>query len=152
FDQFLFDLSKTFIGLAEDEVDAHMASGLAHVGEFLGMDRVSLLELSRDREEMIVAHTWSADGVSSPPPVIDKRHQPWWVGQVLRGEISLASRPDDLPEEASLEKEYLRHRGVLSAASIPLRVGGEIAGAISFITVHRQVSWTDELVSELRAV
>ena len=78
--------------------------------------------------------------------------QPWWLRQVLRGDVSLASRVDDLPEEAAAEKEYLRQRGVKSAASIPLKVSGEIAGAISFVTVHRHVSWTPELVNQLRAI
>src|SRR5262249_52273948 len=31
-------------------------------------------------------------------------------------------------------------------------VGGEIAGAIAFVTIHRHVSWSEELVNELRAV
>ena len=70
----------------------------------------------------------------------------------MRGDVSLASRVDDLPEEAAAEKEYLRQRGVGSAASIPLKVSGEIAGAISFVTVHRHVSWTPELVNRLRAI
>ena len=81
-----------------------------------------------------------------------KHMQPWWLAQVLRGDVSLASRVDDLPEEAAAEKEYLRQRGVKSAASIPLKVNGEIAGAISFVTTHRHVSWTPELVNQLRAI
>jgi PAS domain S-box-containing protein len=59
---------------------------------------------------------------------------------------------DDLPDDAAAEKAYLRQRGVASAASIPLKVGGEIAGAISFVTTRRHVSWTPELVNQLRAV
>ena len=149
FEKFLFDLSKRFIGLTDEEVDTNMASGLAHVGEFLEMDRVTLLELSRDRTELAVTYSWSAPGVSGPAA---RFAQPWWVGQVLRGEVSLMSEVNDLPEEAASEKEYFRQRGVLSAASIPLRVAGEIAGAISFVTVHRRVLWTEDLVNELRAV
>ena len=149
FEKFLFDLSKTFIGLTEEEVDTNMASGLAHVGEFLEMDRVTLLELSHDRTELAVTYAWSAPGVMAPAA---RFAQPWWVGQVLRGEVSLMSDVDDLPEEAALEKEYFRQRGVFSAASIPLRVAGEIAGAISFVTVHRRVLWNEDLVNELRAV
>lgn len=152
FETFLFDLSRTFIGLPEEKVDVNMERGLARVAEFLEMDRVSLLEMSRDREEMTVAYSWAADKVVRPAPTITIRHQPWWMGRVLRGEASLASRVDDLPEEAALEKEYLRRSGVASAASIPLTVGGEIAGAISFITVHRHVTWTEELVNQLGAV
>ena len=129
-----------------------MERGLAHVGEFLQMDRVTVLELPPARTELSVAYSWSAPGVNGTVPVITDRAQPWWVGQVLRGEVSLASCVDDLPEEAVAEKEYLRERGVVSAASIPLKVGGEIAGAISFVTVRRHVSWTQELVNQLRAI
>jgi CheY-like chemotaxis protein len=41
-EKFLFELSRTFIGLPEEDVDANMERGLAHVGEFLEMDRVTL--------------------------------------------------------------------------------------------------------------
>ena len=152
FEAFLFDLSSTFIGLPEEKVDVHMEQGLARVGGFLRMDRVTLLELSPDRDEMIVAYSWSAPGVPAPPARISKRSQPWWVGQVLRGDSSLAAHVDDLPGEAASEREYLRQKGVASAASIPLTVGGEIAGAISFVTVHRHESWTPETVSRLRTI
>ena len=152
FGELLFDLSRTFIGLTEEEVDVNMERGLARVGEFLEMDRVTLLELSRDRREMAATYSWSLQGVPPAPAVITKGAQPWWVGQVLSGEVSLASHVEDLPEEAAAEKEYLRQRGIASAASIPLRVSGEIAGVISFVTLHRHVTWTEELVNELRAV
>ena len=152
FEAFLFDLSSTFIGLPEEKVDVHMEQGLARVGGFLRMDRVTLLELSPDRDEMIVAYSWSAPGVPAPPARISKRSQPWWVGQVLRGDSSLAAHVDDLPGEAASEREYLRQKGVASAASIPLTVGGEIAGAISFVTVHRHESWTPETVSRRRTI
>jgi PAS domain S-box-containing protein len=152
FRRLLIDLSRTFIGLSKEEASANMASGLAQIGEFFQMDRVTLLRFSRERAEMTVACTWSAPGVPSPPQVITKKNQPWWVGQVLRGEVSLMSHLDELPEEASLEKAYLRQNGVLSAASIPLRAGGEIGGVIAFATVNRHVSWTKDLVDELMAL
>jgi PAS domain S-box-containing protein len=152
FDTFFSELSSRFIGLPDEKVDANMALGLASVGEFLQMDRVALLELSRDRAEMTRVYSWSRSEEPASPPVLTKRMQPWWLEQVLRGDVSLTSHLDDLPEAASAEKEYLRRMGVASAASIPLRVGGEIAGAISFITRHRHVSWTVELVNHLKAI
>jgi PAS domain S-box-containing protein len=129
-----------------------MEQGLARVGEFLQMDRITLLELSRDRGVMTVAYSWNHAGVAAPLPVLTTQMQPWWVGQVLRGDVTLAAHVDDLPEEAAAEREYLRQRGIASVASIPLKVGGEIAGAISFVTTRRYVTWTPTLVNELRAI
>jgi PAS domain S-box-containing protein len=70
----------------------------------------------------------------------------------MRGVVSLARDLDDLPDEAATEREYLRQRNVLSAASIPLRVSGQIAGAMSFITVRRRESWAPATVNRLRAI
>jgi PAS domain S-box-containing protein len=152
FERFLFDLSRAFIAIPEESIDANMTQGLARVGRFLEMDRVTLLELSHDRVAMTVAYSWSGPEVTTPPPVLTRQMQPWWLRQVLRGAVTQVSRVDDLPGDAAAEKEYLRQRGVMSAASIPLKVNGEIAGAISFVTTHRQVSWTPELVDRLRAI
>jgi PAS domain S-box-containing protein len=152
FERFLFDLSRTFIGLPEAEVDVNMARGLGQVGEFLEMDRVTLFELSPDRTGLTVAYSWSASGVGSTPGVIAQRALPFWISLLLRGDVACASRVEDLPEEAAGEREYFRQQGFASAASIPLKVGGEIAGAIGFVTLHRSVTWTEELVNQLRAI
>jgi PAS domain S-box-containing protein len=152
FETFLFDLSSTFIGLPDEKVDVHMVQGFARVGEFLKMDRITLLELSPDHDQMVVAYSWSSPGVPAPAPRIDRQSQPWFIDQVRRGTVSLARDVDDLPDEAAVEKEYLRRRGVVSAASIPLTVGGAIAGAMTFITVNRRESWSPATVSRLRAI
>ena len=152
FETFLYDLSSTFIGLPDETVDEHMVHGFARVGEFLEMDRITLIELSPDRDAMVVAYSWSSPGVPAPAPRIDRQSQPWFLDQVRCGAVSLARDLDDLPDEAAGEKAYLRQRGVVSAASIPLRVGGEIAGAMTFITVNRRESWSPETVKRLRAI
>ena len=149
FEKFLQDLSSTFIGLPDETVDRNMVQGLARVAEFLRLDRVTILELSPDRNEMVGAYSWSSPGVAAPPPRISKQSQPWWLGQVLRGEVTLAKHVNDLSEQPA---QYLRERGVASIASVPLKVGGEIAGAISFVTVHRYETWTPETVNRLRAI
>ena len=152
FEKFLFDFSTAFIAIPEENIDANMTHGLARVGAFLDMDRVTLMELSHDRTAISVAYSWHGPDVTNPPQSITKHMQPWWVSQVQSGSVSLASCIDDLPEAATAEKEYLRQRGVRSAASVPLKVSGEFVGAISYATVHRQVSWTPELVNQLRAI
>jgi PAS domain S-box-containing protein len=151
FGRFVFALSRTFIAIPEESIDANMRDGLARIGRFLDIDRVSLMELSHERTAMTVVYAWDRDATTLLPVTTTSR-LPWWLRQVLRGEVSLASRLDDLPEEASAEKQHLRHRGVRSVASIPLKVSGEIAGAVSFLTNRREVSWTPELVNQLRAI
>ena len=61
---------------------------------------------------------------------------PWFAATTLRGEVSAFSHlPDDLPEEATHEREFCLRDGLKSLASIPLRIGGSILGVITFSLV-----------------
>ena len=73
FERFLFDLSRAFIAIPEESIDANMTHGLARVGTFLEMDRVTLLELSHDRAAMTVAYSWHHPDVANPP---HRHHEP----------------------------------------------------------------------------
>jgi len=68
----------------------------------------------------------------------------------MSGEVILAADLDALPEEASVEKAYLRKMGVVSIASVPLQVSGEILGSMSFASTKRRVLWTDDLLQQLK--
>ena len=152
FEGLLSDLSRTFISLPEEEVGANIERSMARIGEFLEIDRITLFELSLDRKEFVVTYAWNSAEVGKASALVTTSAVPWWAEQVLRGEVFLASRVNDLPEEASAEKEYFRQRGIISAASIPLNVAGEITGAIGFSTRKREVSWTADLVRQLRVI
>lgn len=152
FESLLSDLSTTFINLPEEQVDANMGRSLDRIGEFLKMDRITLFEFSPDGAEMAAIFSWASTRVAPAPTIVASRDLPWWRGRLLRGEVSFASDVNDLPEEAYAEKEYFRQRGIESAASIPLKVGGEVNGAISFVTGQRRVSWTEDLLNQLRII
>jgi len=152
FESLLSELSTTFINLSEEQVDKNIEQSLARLGEFLKMDRISLLEFSPDRKEMRTICSWNRPGTMSAQPLISADDLPWWRGQLLSGEVSLASGLDSLPREALAEREYFHQRGITSAASVPLRAGGEVTGAISFVTAQRRVLWTTDLTSQLRVV
>jgi PAS domain S-box-containing protein len=150
FEELLSNLSTTFINLPEEQVDANIENGLGRVAEFLKMDRVTLFEFSRDRTEMTASFSWTSGGTSPAPALVKAADLSWWRTRLLRCEVALASDLNDLPAEALLEREYFREMGILSAASIPLKVGGEVNGAISFISGKRRVSWTEDLLNQVR--
>jgi PAS domain S-box-containing protein len=152
FEGLLSDLSRTFINLAEEDIDANLDQSLGRLGKFLQLDRIALFEFSPDHTEFVLSYSWNAPGVAKPPASVATANVPWWTDRVLRGEEALTSHTNDLPEQASAEKKFFHERGIMSAASIPLKVGGEIDGVISFITMKRQVLWTSDLVNQLRII
>jgi PAS domain S-box-containing protein len=149
FEKLLSDLSTKFISLPEDQVDVNIEQGLGRVAEFLEMDRVTLFEFSMDKTELKSAFSWVRGGVTPAPAVVKAAELPWWRGRLLAGEVSFATDGKSL---APPEQEYFRRMGILSAATVPLMVSGEINGAISFVCTKRRVNWTQDLLSRVRVL
>ncbi len=147
FEKLLSDLSEQFISLPGDQVAVNVEQGLCRIGEFLKMDRVTLFEFSPDRTELRMTFSWTGGGTTPAPTSVKAADLPWWRVRLLRGEVAFVSDANDLPEEALPEREYFRHMGILSAATVPLSVGGEINGAISFVSTKRRVIWTEDLLN-----
>ena len=59
-------------------------------------------------------------------------------------------RLDDLPPEASLDKETLRSIGLKSHVMMPIIVAGELHGGLSFGCVRAERSWPDDLLGRMR--
>jgi PAS domain S-box-containing protein len=152
YEKLLSDLSAQFISLPEDQVDVNVEQALGRIAEFLKMDRVTLFEFSTDKTELRAAFSWTGGGTIPAPASVKAADLPWWRIRLLRGEVAFASDRNDLPEEALPEREFFQRMGILSAATVPLKVGGEIDGAISFISTKRRVTWTKDLLNRIRVL
>ncbi len=152
FERLLSELSARFVNLPADEVDRQIDNGLKLIIEFLGVDRSTLFQLSEDKACLHVTHSWAVDGVEPVPIGISSDLFPYCAGKVLRGEIFMFSRPDDLPDEASDEKQLFLLNGLKSNLTIPLKVGGSVLGAVAFGSFRSERTWPDELVQRLQLV
>jgi PAS domain S-box-containing protein len=150
FQHLVSDLSTTFVNLPEDRIDAQIENSLGRIAEFLGMERITLHEFSADRAQLVVTAHRSADEVEPVPGALQTSQFPWWSIRLLSGELALVSDVNELPEDASAEKEYLRKLHAVSVATVPLNVVGEVFGFISFSSTTRHVSWTEDLVQQLK--
>jgi PAS domain S-box-containing protein len=75
---------------------------------------------------------------------------PWWTSRALRGEPETFPNDQMQSDKASHIREFLLKSGIQSIASVPLSIGGEIVGAMSFISLRRRVLWTEDLVRQLK--
>jgi len=154
FERLLSNLSTTFSNVAEKDVGASIEKSLERLGKFLQVDRIRLFELSSDGQVFRAISSWQQAGAVAvpPPPLMSPSDLPWWTGRLLRGEVTFTSDSNALPEEAIAEKEYFRRHEIVSAAAIPLRVGGSVNGVISFITTRHRIAWTEELINQVRII
>jgi PAS domain S-box-containing protein len=152
FEKLLSGLSAEFISMPEDQFDVNIGHGLRRVAEFLKMDRVTLSEISPNKTEFTSRFYWATEGTTPIPTTLKVADLPWWRLPLLRGEVVFVSDRNDLPEDALPEREYFRRLGTMSAATVPLMVGGEIDGVISFVTTKRRVTWTKDLLNRIRVL
>jgi formate hydrogenlyase transcriptional activator len=151
FERLLADLSTTFANVASDRVITEIESGLTRLVEFLGFERSTLGEFSPDGSQLVVLCSIAVPGVPATPRGPLPGQLTWFLGELRAGRsVMLPSLPDDIPPGAAGEMEYARRTGLRSLLTIPLRLGGQIIGAISFSAFRSTRAWPDDLITRLR--
>ncbi len=150
FEALLSDLSATFVNLPVAKVGEKIEHGLQRVVEFLGFDRSTLYLFSDKDGRLHQTNNYSRPGINSPPAVLDDI-LPVWVAIARRGKMFFISDPDELPDDQWREKEYcLLMGGIKSILFIPLSVGGNVLGVVSFVSNRSKRTWPDEFIQRLR--
>ncbi len=149
FEQFLSDLSRSFIHLPSDQIDAHISNALKRVVEYFNIDRSTLFQRMPGETSRVLSHFYDRTGITEIPeneyltadkyPYINSRH--------LAGEVVYFSTPDELPEAAAAEKKTLKKWSTKSSFSIPLSVGGDLIGALNFGTLEKEIRWPKRMVN-----
>jgi signal transduction histidine kinase len=153
FETLLAELSGTFVNLAPSQVDAQIHAALRRIVQFLGVDRGGIAELQRDKNRLVLTHSYHMPWAPPDTHTILDKELPWYTGVIYRGEVlRLTTLPDDLPPDAVLERQDCVQAGLKSHVMIPLKVMGAVVGAIGFASFHRSRGWPDDLVQRLRLV
>jgi signal transduction histidine kinase len=153
FEALLAELSAEFVNLPADQVDSQIESGLRSLVELLAIDRGGLAEYLVDQKQLVITHSQQLPGVPPNPRLILDVELPWYAGKIYRGELLRFHRlPEELPPEATAEREYCLRTGLKSHVMIPLNVMGAVVGAIGFGSLRRYYDWPQELVQRLRLV
>ena len=64
--------------------------------------------------------------------------QPWYNKKLQRGESLVISNPGNLPDEAYVERAYLKQEGIKSSVLIPLAVGGTFLVVVGFACLRSE--------------
>jgi len=140
FEKLLSSVSTAFSHLSAVDFDRAVQRGLREVVDFLGVDRGSLIEFSRDGR---TARSWAIE------EWMDVGEFPWMTARLQRGDVVRVSQLAELPDEAAVDRQsYLTHR-VKPQVAVPLRVGGTVVGGLVFSTVGAERARSDELMQQL---
>ncbi|QEG02159.1 Formate hydrogenlyase transcriptional activator [Stieleria maiorica] len=151
FEQLLANLSAGFVNLPCDQIDSQIDASLQSLVEFLGNDRSTFIEFGDDADHVMVSHSYAAAGCQPFPigPFAVAR-LPWYINEFRSGKtVFLRSLPQDLPESAVKERAHCLEEGIQSNVAIPIKVGGQRLGGLTFAFIHKPCDWPREILSRL---
>jgi formate hydrogenlyase transcriptional activator len=152
FERLIAELSATFIDLPPEGFDDHVHRLLARVADVLDLDRSNVFQRGLDDGRLHVTHQWVREGFRPVPPLVLEQEVPWLVSRLLGGNDVIFSSPDELPSEASHERERNERYGPKSMALLPMTVGGVVVGGIAFGCLRRPRQWDADTIGRLRLV
>lgn len=146
FETMISNLSKRFIHLTTDCIDAEINNGLRDLAVMLSLDRVSISLHNLVARSRTVTHSWSDPDISPPPFSGTDPTFPWLEAHIANREVCCISATDDLREEAAAERDYMLSVGMRSWLVVPLLVGDEILGGIHASTFRKPQTWNSLLL------
>lgn len=153
FERLISDLSAGFVKVDAYELEAKIVEGLGLIARFLGVERASIGETSEDKLATHIRYSYVAPGIPLLPPTLLSTLFPWYTRTLNSGKVVVLERiPEDLPEEAEVEKQFARKEGIKSILIVPLEIGGSVIGGMGFTAFHSERSWPDDQVQRLRLV
>ena len=154
FEALFSELSARFVALPPSAVDDEIARALRLVAEWFGTDRCVFMELSDDFTSLTVRHAWTRAGIAEPvPPAVAHRVTPWVFAEYRDGRrVVLGRLPDDLPNEAREDRDYVSRAGLLAIVGVPVAVGDNSTLVLSTSDFGQHRDWTRRDVDRLQLI
>lgn len=175
FETLLSDISARFVNLPASDLDREIRDAQRRICEALDLDRSSLWQLSGpERGTLLLTHIYDkpsaadeayselspasdwllryADAPQTPADLDAGTFFPWTIEKIRHGETLVISRLDDLPAEASLDKDTFTRYRTKSTVIIPLRSEGGNLATLAFAATRREREWPESLVKRLHLI
>jgi len=152
FERLVADLSARFANVPHDRITAEIKAALGRLVEALDYDRCTYSEIGADGTFGVLCSE-AVRGIEPLPRGPLNAAAAWLVEEIRAGRIvALANLLEDLPPQARAYADRARQIGLRSHLSIPLRVGGRVAGALSFAGMRSARTWPGEVITRLTII
>jgi len=151
FEGLISDLSAGFVNIPSQEIEGAINKWLQRITEFFDADRCTLGLFSEDGA-LRSAYEYHREGVEPAPVSLSKEQLPWYISQLMQGNLVVINRPADLPAEAEAERRLCMAKGMQSVLSIPMVSAGRTLGSCALVAVRAERIWPQDLVQRLRLI
>ena len=139
FERVLTSLSERLASLHFEQLSSELAHALEQTCVALDVDLSTIIEFDDDARTL-TAHSRQRPGLGAPQE-IDLAKWNWLTDQLMNRRLVTISRLEDLPMEASAEREYARRTGISSMLAVPIRSGERNVCALVVGSFQRFRNW-----------
>ena len=146
FERLVANLSTRFIKLPAEQLDNAIAQALRQLGEFAQVDRCNLCHWRKPKNRPSTDLEWHRDGTTSllnDGAAKELADISWMQGQLRQKKPVYFAEPDELPPEATAEKDWCLAHQIRSLCVIPLNYGNRLFGTLTFSTQRKAHNWTE---------
>lgn len=130
-----------------------ITDALKEIGEFLDIDCNNVFLLSQNRKVFKKNYEWLKEEMLSRKNILEEIHMesfPWLFPRLMQLQQIHIPVVEDLPLQASAEKQYFNSYNVKSFLIIPLINYNTLFGFWGIYTITREKIWTEDEIALLR--
>ncbi len=144
-------ISNRFINIASEDIDREIENALKTIGEFTGVDRCFIVLFSGEEIAIEKIYAWCPEYrkkvIETYKGSSIKQFQ--WAIKKFKNAEYIHCSIDDLPEEAALEKDFLKKIDVQSLLYIPMIMRNSLTGCLGFNSELKKKQWSKEDINLL---
>jgi len=148
FQTLMADISSGLIKTEDSEADSAIMAGMQAACEFVRADRSTIFWLDSSSNMASIAHAWSLDGKPFGPVSMDQF--PEFGARLKAFQHVQIDDVESLADEFGVDRANLERYGLRSLLILPMVVGGETVGGITFGRLKVREGWTEQDVSDLK--
>jgi formate hydrogenlyase transcriptional activator len=147
FERLAVSLSSRLTRLHLEEITPAIASALDQVASAMSGDSCRLVEFAEGGAVARVHVSARTANAQEDQALASAR---WLIERLARGELVAISRPEDLPPDAAIAREYARRTGHHAILGVPASIAGQVVCALVVDGVPMPRHWPQSLVTRLQ--
>jgi len=154
FEQFIEELSDSLVRSPADEIATEIDRWIREIVLDLSFDRGALAQIDPKSGKLTVRHSWGRDHLIKLPVGLElARPVPWFDGMLMKGRtVAFSGMKDHLPEFQADDWITCRSYVFKSNVTVPIRISGEVRGALGFGSLTSACTWSPRLLRRLELV
>ncbi len=151
FQDFVAAMSSLLIATPENRADDTLRLCLEHSCNFFAYERANIIWFDKRNFSLRVLYFWNEMGL--PPQVeLSLTNFPWAGTRLFTGKPIRISNAGDFPAEGATDATSFEKLGLKSFAAVPMIIGNDTLGALTFGATAKEIAWTDQDMADLQVI